>query len=204
MVTRARGSASRAYVLRQLVCSASVAGQRGEGGGGQAAGERDDGEGADAVTFPPACEGGEGGLVEGGGHGHVGQQPGSGEGREVGSVGDGQHADDAQDGAGGHHGARAAAVWVYYRVEPSVVAAMGQMLTAAAPRLTSTWREDQAVAALSFHSLPNSAASSSVSVLGPWMRIIVVSQGRRPLRFGVSATPTVTSPSGRPMRSATS
>ena len=54
--------------------------------------------------------------------------------------------------------------------------------------LTVTRLGAQAVVAFSFHSSQNSAASSSVSVLGPWTRIIVRGRraGRRPLRARAS------------------
>lgn len=76
-------------MVRQLKWSARAA-VTGAKGGGQAAGQGDDGEGADAVRSPPAGDGGEGGLVEGGRHRGAGQEPGGVEDRHVGGSGDGQ------------------------------------------------------------------------------------------------------------------
>src|ERR1044072_2319196 len=82
----------------------------GEDGGGQAPRQGDDGQCADVVGGVPAGEGGEGGLVEGGGHGPSREYPACGEDGQVGGGGHDEDAEDGENGAGGHQGARAVAV----------------------------------------------------------------------------------------------
>lgn len=85
-------------------------GQGCEDGGGKSAGEGDDGQGADVVGCPPAGEGGERRLVEGGGHRESGEHPTGDEEREVRGRSHDQQADDSECRPCGHDGTRAAMV----------------------------------------------------------------------------------------------